>query len=157
MINSKITGTGYCKVAVFDTHPHQNTPGDKLYDAELTVTLPGYSDLVWSTWDYNFQHTGTTEEQFWFMMLYPTRANNDFEWSQGYRENYQRSHITTVSPIVRTNQWQIFDNNTSAYTTIPSNWEYWTGTPSTFNNPPKLSFADDRVLPICWQSELITS
>jgi len=151
-INSKITGTGYCKVGIYNNHPHQNSPYAKQYESELTVTLPGYSDLVWSTWDYNYQHTGTTEEQFWFIMLYPQRANNDFEWSQGYRETYEMSHVTSVYPTIKTNQWMIFDDTAGTYTTMPSNFSYFLEN----NTWPvmKLSFADDRTLPIVWQTEL---
>jgi hypothetical protein len=151
-INSKITGTAYCKVGIYNNHPHQNSPYAKQYESELTVTCPGYSDLVWSTWDYDYQHTGTTEEQFWFIMLYPQRANNDFEWSQGYRETYEMSHVTSVYPTIKTNQWMIFDDTAGTYTTMPSNFSYFLEN----NTWPvmKLSFANDRTLPIVWQTEL---
>jgi hypothetical protein len=151
-INSKITGTAYCKVGIYNNHPHQNSPYAKQYESELTVTCPSYSDLVWSTWDYNYQHTGTTEEQFWFIMLYPQRANNDFEWSQGYRETYEMSHVTSVYPTIKTNQWMIFDDTAGTYTTMPSNFSYFLEN----NTWPvmKLSFANDRTLPIVWQTEL---
>jgi hypothetical protein len=150
-INSKITGTKTCKVAIFNNHPHQDTPYEKLYESELTVTLPGYSDLVWSTWDYNYQHTGTTEQQFWFMMLYPIRANNDFEWSQGYRDTFEFSHVTSVYPLLKTNQFMVNDDTMATYNTIP-NFSYFISN----NTHPilKAELGRDRTLPICWQTEL---
>jgi hypothetical protein len=117
----------------------------------LTVTLPGFSDLVWSTWDYNYQHTGTTEQQFWFMMLYPIRDNNDFEWSQGYRETYEFSHVTSVYPLLKTNQFMVNDNTMDTYNNIP-NFSHFISN----NTWPalKAELGRDRTLPICWQTEL---
>jgi len=150
-VNSKITGTAECKLAVFNNDPKGDAPYQKLQENTLTVTCPGYSDLIWMTWDYNFTNTTGVEAQFWFMLLYPIRLNNDFEFSQGYRDIYYWTGPTTVYPQLWSNQFQPFDTTNDTYDDIPD-WSYFVSD----NNWPTLKAVLnlDRVLPICWQTDM---
>ena len=150
-VNSKITGTAECKLAVFNNDPKGDAPYQKLQENTLTVTCPGYSDLIWMTWDYNFTNTTGAEAQFWFMLLYPIRLNNDFEFSQGYRDIYYWTGPTTVYPQLWSNQFQPFDTTNDTYDDIPD-WSYFVSN----NNWPTLKAVLnlDRVLPICWQTDM---